>query len=494
MTASTYNVLDYGAVADGKISSTQAINRAIEACASAGGGTVVVPPGAFLSGPVILRSNVTFHLEAGAILLASANLEDYPHERDGANMESVRVGLVTARHAENVSITGKGIIDGSGYHFVVPKTRHTGPDFNPRFTRQGEDFQHPRFGTQHGPWTHTGDRPGSVVCFFECRNVHIQGVTIANSPTWTVHINHCEIVTIHGVRIHSMGSDRRVPNDDGIDLRFSRRVHISDCDFEVGDDCVAVFSSQEIVVTNCTMRSRSAGVRIGYDECDIRDCVFSNLVIHSNRGLNICLRGEGNIENILFQNIVMHTALVSGHWWGKAEPVHISTGHLRDDGKPLGRIRHVRFANIVAESEAGILISGCPESPIEDVRFDSIRLLVKNSPLHDSYGGNFDLRALADLPRALYQHDIPALFAEYTRGLQVHGANVDWEAGLPEYFTHAVQCENFADLTLADFQGSAARPGLAPAVLAHGKNACLRDCRFEGGSPLIDQVEGMSIK
>lgn len=139
---------------------------------------------------------------------------------------------------------------------------------------------------EHGPIAH-GERPGNLVRFFDCRDVLVHGVTIANSPTWTSHYRKCENVTIEAVRIHSDASGERVPNDDGIDLVLCDDVRILGCDIDTGDDCIALFGSQRVVVTNCTMTTRSVAIRVGYDHSrDIRDCVFSNLVIHdANRGL-----------------------------------------------------------------------------------------------------------------------------------------------------------------------------------------------------------------
>jgi hypothetical protein len=133
---------------------------------------------------------------------------------------------------------------------------------DPLATRQGADFMHPRFGTGHGPWeVKASGRPGDMVRFYRCCNVLIQDVTLANSTSWTLHLHDCESVNILGLRIHSQGSDRRTPNDDGIDLRFCRRG-IANCDIDTGDDCIAVFGSQ-MVVSNGTLSSRSAGVRWG---------------------------------------------------------------------------------------------------------------------------------------------------------------------------------------------------------------------------------------
>jgi polygalacturonase len=379
------SVMDHGAVADGKTDNSAAINRAIEAAEKAGGGTVLVPAGAYLSGPIQLRSYVTLHLEAGATLKASPRREDYPPEAGRGSGESGRPGLITARDVRDVAITGRGVIDGNGLAFVQPDTwKPLGSIGSRQFTRQGDDFMHPRFGTEDGPFAPQRDRPGNLVRFFNCRNVLLSGVTIQNSPTWTVHINRCDGVKIHAVNINSLASDRRVPNDDGIDLSNSSNVLITDCEIQTGDDCVALFGSQNVVVNGCTLRSRSSAVRVGYNAGATRRCVFSNLVIHdSNRGLLVNVRADNSVEDILFANIAIHTRLHTGDWWGKGEPVHISAVPLAAGGK-VGTIRNVRFQNIMADSEAGIVIYGVDQSRIRDVSFDNVRLSIRNGPLSGS--------------------------------------------------------------------------------------------------------------
>jgi hypothetical protein len=488
----TVMVSDYGAVADGKTNDSDAFTRAIEAVAGAGGGTVVVPAGEYLLGPIRLRSHITLQLEAGALLKASARLEDYPREAGTVWGESGRPGLITVSDAQDVAIIGRGVIDGNGMAFVFPdKWKPLGSVGSRRFTRQGEDFMHPRFGTEHGPLAHGGDRPGNLLRLINCTNVLLNGITIQNSPTWTIQVNGCTDVKIHALSINSRGSGLRVPNDDGIDLVNSRRVNISDCDIRTGDDCIALFGSQQVTVTGCTLQSRSAAVRAGYNSGLTRHCVFNNLAIHdSNRGLLVNVRGEGSVEDILFNNIVMTTRLYTGDWRGKGEPIHVSAVPM-SAGRPLGSIRNVRFENIAAESEAGIVIYGSEQSRIQDVSLCDVRLTIRNSPLRGSYGGNFDLRSTDRDDRALFKHDIPALYAGHVDRLDVRGFQVQWEDGLPDFFTHAIQCEDFADLDITAFRGrQAGGSGVSAAIaLARGREVRIRDCVAGSGTGLFVRLE-----
>lgn len=271
------NVTAYGAKGDGETLCTAAINRAISECSAAGGGTVALPAGQFRCGSIELLDNVCLRLEAGAVLLASTNLADYGSQRTLAIGESPGEGLLTARHASNVAVTGRGVIEGNGMFFVDPvKLKLTeGTDYDKKYIRQGEDYLNPKYGTSDGPLEPREPRPGNLVRFFDCTNVLLSGVTIQNSPLWTVMVARCERVNLTGILINSFGSGRRVPNDDGIDLVESRLIHISDCDIQNGDDCIAVLGSEKVTVANCTLSSRSTAVRVGFAGKDIRDCVFS---------------------------------------------------------------------------------------------------------------------------------------------------------------------------------------------------------------------------
>lgn len=483
---SEYNIVKYGAKGNGKTSNTAAINETIKACAAAGGGTVIVPPGEYITGPIKILNNVTLHIKAGASIKGSSSIEDYKTEDAGLNgfSESGRAGLITARDANNIAITGRGTIEGSGMAFVYHDKIHTGSDYEKKFTRQKEDFMNPQYGTQHGPLAH-GERPGNMIRFFNCRNVLISGITIQNSPVWTMQIAGCKNVSVIGININSFGSDRRIPNDDGIDIVNSKFVHIADSDIQTGDDCIAVFGSEKITVSNCTLSSRSSGIRVGYTDGNIRDCVFSNLVIHtSNRGLGVFVRGGGSIENVLFSDIVIQTQLFTGHWWGKAEPIHVSAIPWDANAPKLGQIKDVRFSNILAESESGILVYGCEESIIRNVSFEDVKVKIKNSPLDASYGGNFDLRTSNKMATALFEHDIAGMYCCYTDGLKIRGLELEWDDNLPRFFNHGIQCEHFRNLEIDGFNGRQPHKtdNRAAIALNDGSGITIRNCKAAEGT------------
>jgi hypothetical protein len=348
----------------------------------------------------------------------------------------------------------------------------------------------PKYGTADGP-LEPKDRPNNLIRFFDCTNVLISGVTIQNSPIWTVHFVRCERVNITGVSINSFGSGRRVPNDDGIDLTDTRIVHISDCDIEDGDDGIVVLGGERITVANCTLSSRSAAVRVGFAGGEIRDCVFANLVIFdSNRGLAVNVRGAGSIENVLFSDIVIQTRLVTGHWWGKGEPIQVSARPWNPRVNQIGHIKNVRFHNITAEGPSGIIVYGCEESVIKDLLFQDVRVRINQSPLEQSYGGNFDLRGCRDVATAVFAHDIPAFYCRYADGVKIDGLEVEWAERLPSFFSHGIQFEDFNNIDIEGFSGGPAHEdgGNAAIALSKGGGVSIRNCKAARGTGVFVSV------
>jgi hypothetical protein len=482
---SEISILDYGAKGGGKELCTEAIDRALKACTESGGGTVLVPAGTFLTGPIRLPSHVTLRLAAGAVLQGSSNLADY-------QVEGRRLPLLWAQKVENIAIVGLGVIDGSGTSFMdMTKTRaglYLPKDLDPNFTRQGREYMDPKFGEADGPVVYLA-RPNRLIRLTECKNVLLHDVTLRNAPTWTVHLEDCEDVDVTGIRI---ANDLRVPNSDGIHCTTCRRVHISDCEISAGDDAVCVTSvesrtpgvCEDVTVTNCTLQSRSAGVRVGYGRNPIRNCTFQNLTIReSNRGLGLFVRDEGSVENILFSNIIIRTRLHTGHWWGNGEPIHLSVIPQRKGGN-TGRMKNIAFSNIIAESESGIVIYGSKPGDISNVTLDGVTLHIRNSPLNASYGGNFDLRPAYDTRFAIFKHDIPAVFSRYTDGLAIHRFELQWDDGLPDFFSHAIFCEHFNNFVIDAFHGRQPHRGGPNAAIAlqHGRDAIIRNCIASEGT------------
>ena len=489
-----YVITSYGARDDDKTINISAKQKAMDDCHEAGGGRVIIPPGEFVTGTILLKSNVNLYLEQGARLLGSLDTADY---RVGGR----RHGMIFAYRATGISITGEGEIDGRGTSFHNAERAHAGQDFDRNVTRQGMNYMPDTPVPSDGPIGYE-TRPGMMVLLLQCEQVAIKDVIFRDSPEWCFRIADCDDVIVSGISIHN---NLLIPNSDGIHCTTSRNVRISDCDIRAGDDAIIVtgfgtnvevggdvnirldYTSREfgnktgyaenVTVTNCLLQSRSSGIRVGYGVNPIRNCVFSNLVIYeSNRGLGVFSRDDGSIENILFSNITIQNRLHSGHWWGNGEPIHVSA--IKQDLEiPAGPLKNIRFRNIIAESESGIVIYGTKESPVENVLLENVSIHMKAGKYSAAYGGNFDLRPVYDNDLGIFKHDIPAIYSQHTDGLNILDFNVSWAEDLPGFMSHAIYCTEFSNLTIDGFYGAPARPQLAAIELVNGTGAVLKNLR-----------------
>jgi polygalacturonase len=478
------SVADHGATGDGETLDTDAIQSAIDACAESGGGTVRVPAGEYRTGTIELRDHVTLDLEAGATIRGSTDLDDY--RTAGGPYKT----LIAAIDAEDVSVTGNGTIDGSGTAFmdmdaVIDPHDDPAIDTFEQDTRQGDRFLSPDHGTEDGP-VEPLERPQRLLLFYGCTNVRVDGVTIRESPHWTLHLLGCEHVDVHGVDIHNEIS---IPNSDGINPECSENVHISDCTVVTGDDAICPKASDEydvsgplenLTVTNCILVSRSSAIKFGSGTGhDMRDCTFSNIVVRSsNRGLGIQHRDAGTVEDVLFSNITLETQFHTGNWWGMAEPVYV-TSVPRRDGHELGAVRNIRFSDVVATGEGGVVIYGSEEATVEDITFDGVSVTVTESDKGHAKGGNLDLRpSSAFVP--LFEHDIPGVYARGVTDLTLADVAVDWESP-PGYCSNAVECESFDGVTIEGFEGRGCN-GAAAVALRDGRDITVRDSRASPGT------------
>ena len=485
-------VKDFGAVGDGVTSDHNAITRAMQACRDAGGGTLIFSAGRYLTGPFEIFSNCTLYLETGATIVASPDIKAYFEVN--TSVESVRTGLIYARHATNIVIAGKGEIDLNGTAFMDMQHPHIGGGFERRYTRQGEAYL-TATEIEDGPVRYL-DRPGDSLQFLECEHITLHDIIIRNAPNWTVRFGNCTNVLITGI---SILNNMLISNSDGIHLTSCRNVRIAACHIEAGDDAIAVTGyggldrkTENVHVSHCTLYSRSAGIRMGIVG-NVESCIFQNLTIHANRGIGVFVRDEGNVENILFSDIVIHTRLHTGYWWGHAEPIHISA--IRDTSTTrLGKINTIRFSNIVGKAQSGILLYGCAESVIENLLFEHVHLTIVPGPFNETYGGNFDLRPADNEANALFAHDECGLYARYVRGLRIHDCTLTWADGLPDYFTHAIQCEQCEQVEIDGFVGRQAQRESTHAAIAlnETRHVSIRHCTATRGTGTFLSFDGLS--
>lgn len=483
-----YNVRTFGAKGDGVSLDTAAVNRAISECSRAGGGTVSVPAGTYLVGTLTMLSNVTLDLEAGSVLKGSGNMGDYPPL--AFTSEERNTALIVAVGAHDIAITGRGTIDGNADAFAHYGQADKEPDCVVSYTRQREHYNDIGELPDDGPVTH-GPRPGILILLLRCERIQVSGIHIVNAPNWCLHAACSQDVVFSRLEIRS---SMLLANADGIDGSFCRNVRVSDCNIEAGDDAIAfaacadgygTLNTENVVVENCTLVSRSNAIRIGWGahsgHSDFRNLLFSNIVIRdSNRGIGLYIRADESIENAIFSNIIIETRLYKGRWWAKGEPVLLSAVPADWSKGQMGRIRNIRFSNLMVTGEEGIVVSGCRESVIEDVSLEGISQRMTDGPLVRSYGGNFDFRPAADEALRVFQHDIPAVFASHVKNLSIRHMTVDRDQALPDFVRDGLDVEDFDGLTVDGFEHRQLPPnGNAPGIairLRDGARAEIRNC------------------
>lgn len=408
LSARTVSIADKGAVAGGTTLNTRAIQAAVDDCAAAGGGTVVVPAGRWLTGSVQLKAHVTLNLEAGAVLVGSPNLADYPPNGfQHPEMGETR-SLLWAIGQDEPAITGEGTIELADRPFFDWAKLRTG--LPPEKDVQLADWQ------RHQCVVTALDRPNQPIFFDHCERVRLSGITVRHSSCWTITLSCCEDVQIRGLRIEN---DLQVPNNDGIHFSGSKNITVSDCIIRGGDDALAFTGitdpasvCENIVVTNCILTSRSAGVRLGHLSGKVRNATLSNLVLRDcNRGVAIQAGDDGWVENVSFTNLSVETRMYAGAWWGKGEPLVISAAGT-------GRIRGIHFTGLHGTAENSALVVGA-NGLVSDVSLHDVDLAFGLSPNAPLYGTMFDLAPAPLRPSLLAEKRMPWLYADGVAGLEL---------------------------------------------------------------------------
>ncbi|MDQ2720050.1 MAG: glycosyl hydrolase family 28 protein [Bacteroidota bacterium] len=461
-----FNIKDYGAIGDGKTVCTKALQKTVDACNIAGGGTILIPQGIFIIGTVHLKSNINLYLQSGAILKGSSSLDDYETFFAGPPYSKIHKGMFFTEDAENVTISGGGQIDGNGDNFLDLNKAKKLSENDTKFTRQKNNFRYVANGIGDGPIV-PKERPYQMFVFSSCKRITVKDILVTNSPFWCMHFADCDAVHVSGIRLWN---NLLAPNADGIDVTSCTNVIIDGCDIRSGDDAIAIVGydhhfeipgfkhlrhpSENIIISNCNLQSYSSGIRIGFlDQNSVRNIHVSNInITNSTRGIGVFLRDEGSLENITFSNINIETHLRTGDWWGNGEPIHISAVRGKDSVK-LGQIKHVLFQNIICKGENGMLVYGSEESVIEDVSFDHIRFELADSKLNDVAGGNIDLRG-SSLKRTLFERDIPGVLIQYVDGLRLNDFQLKWTGTKSLFFTNGLELNHFNDVEIKDFKGS----------------------------------------
>jgi polygalacturonase len=417
-----FNITNYGAVADGISLNTKSINAAIEDCNTKGGGEVIIPKGLWLTGPIVLKSNVNLHLEKNSVLQFTTDFNQYALVK--GNWEGLpqmrNQSPVSANNVVNIAITGYGIIDGAGdawravkkekltesqwkkllasggilsddkktwypseKSFKGAQLKNPGeitPDKTPEFFESVKDFLRP-----------------NLLVFENCKRILLEGVTFQNSPAWCLHPLMCEDLTVRNVYAKNPWYAQ---NGDGIDVESCKNVIIENSTFDVGDDGICIKSGRDaegrkrgmptenLIVRNCTVYHAHGGFVIGSEMSGgarnlyVSDCTF----IGTDIGLRFkTARGRGGVvEKIYVNNITMKDiagqAILFDMYYAAQDPVPVA-GEKREAPKvefktvdeTTPRFMDFHVSNIVCNgAEKAIFIRGLPEMHVENVVFENI--------------------------------------------------------------------------------------------------------------------------
>ena len=397
-----------GANPGGKKLNTELINKTIDKLNANGGGTLFFSAGTYFTGAIKMKSNITLELEAGATLLFSDNFDDYlpfvEMRHEGILMKSF-CPLIYAVDAENITIKGEGKLDGQGkkwwdefYRVIVDVDANGINDLNkyqPMWDKANDVKA--LYAETNEDYISSMKRRFFRPPFIQpirCKNVRIQGVTIVNSPFWTINPEFCENVTVDGITIANPLS----PNTDGINPESCRYVHIANCHISVGDDCITLksgrdlqarklgFPDENITITNCTMLAGHGGVVIGSEMSGgVRKVVISNCVFDgTDRGIRIkSTRGRGGVvEDIQINNIVMKDI--------KEEAIILDMLYTKMISEPLSErtpiFRNINISNMTGNNVLiPIKIRGLEESPITDITLSNINITAKQKCVFQNY-------------------------------------------------------------------------------------------------------------
>ncbi len=348
-----FNITNYGAVGDGKTLNTVAIQKAIDACAAAGGGTVLVPAGKFIFGPIILTSSLNLHLDKGAMLLISDDLKNYP-------IKSKRYqDCITAANAHDIEISGQGVIDGQGEAWWQAFAA------NQKMT--------------HRPY---------MAKLSGCTRVYVHDVTFQNSPMFHFVPENCTDVTIEHIKIKSPA---RAANTDGIDPSGWNFL-IADCTIDTGDDNIAIKPAggrtpgdKNFLVKNCTFlhghgMSVGGGTANGLENLTVSNCTFNG----TDSGIRIKTpRGNGGLlQNAVYENITMHDVknpiYINDYYPERTAPKDPATEKAEPvtDRTPITKDIMIRNVTITGSPNAGT-IQGLPEAPISNLIFSNANISAK---------------------------------------------------------------------------------------------------------------------
>jgi len=478
-----YSVVDYGVKNDGTTMNTQKIQQLIDKVAGLGGGIIYFPPGQYVTGTIFLKSYINLHLESGAVILGSLNIDDFVPVGKETPSHSARQQrhLIYGNGLVGVSITGRGTIDGRGYEFW-PKDFRTMSEIEIRAAMTNADG--------------TSKRPGGYVVLENCTDVLIQDVQFKYSPHHMLKVQSSKNVVIQGIRIEQGMYENDGPNTDGLAVS-GFNIRISDCNFTTGDDCLVIGDAEHFTLSNCTFSTTESAIVLG----GLKNGTISNCSIFEAGGaINIRPGRGGLVENVTISNINYKLDRNKGGnlLFARSQ----SNGEVRESIRswaekwnievkpPTGNppvIRHILFSNIVANSDGAIFMDGVEDGFIEDITFDNIRYTMRGgmekpeseNPSHPFY--------------VFGHHTAPyGIFCRYVKDITLRNINFTWNQPEKAEWGSPVRFENASNIEIAGFKGRESL-GSEKAVirLENVSGAYIHDCQAtKSAGTFLEIAEG----
>jgi len=469
------DVRDFGAVGDGKTLCTTAIQRAVDAHAAKGGGTVRLAGGRWLTGTVYLSSNVTILLDKGCTLLGSRKIEDYARPRatpDGAASDGFRsTAILAGSKLSNVTITGQGTIDGQGSAFRDK----------------------------------TAARPKAIY-LIGCRDVLIEKIHMRNAGSWMQHYRDCDKLTIRGIDVFN----HVTYNNDGLNVDSCRDVSITGCRIDSDDDGIVLKSlslrpCERVTVRDCVVSSHCNAIKMGTEsgggfkkiavtDCKVHSPRESKKIYGRQRGLaGIALEivDGGTLDDVNVSNVAID---------GVTVPIFLRLGNRariyeRGGQKPdVGTFRNVALRDITAVncSMIGCSITGLPGHPVQNVTLTNVDLGFDGGGTRKLVHRDIPERPTS-YPESTMFGDLPAygFYCRHVRGLAFHGVRLKTAAG---DVRHAMAFDDVEDLTIDALQAACSADAVGTIRLIDVRSATIRQCTAPRAANVFLKVEGAASR